>query len=179
MGNKEKFEERVDGSGFGVSKTGLYPAELADIDFIFDSIQRGAHEGYFSSDLLFPIIQLGLHKQISDSITTGYSPTHRGCQVPSWFYVSFDAGERTAFYWLTEEKTNLFELYKVAVEPSFRNMGIGKSILRHVNDRIPSGSKIKARLYRSSTIMLKMLVADGFTRDLKQGKTTIHLSKRL
>jgi len=92
--------------------------------------------------------------------------------------VSFDAGVKTGFYWLIEERANLFELYMVAVEPIFRNRGIGKSILEHVNDRIPSGAKIKARLYRPSATMLKILVADGFTRDVKQGKTTIHASKK-
>ncbi|MCG5501876.1 GNAT family N-acetyltransferase [Ectothiorhodospira lacustris] len=176
-GKKEKPDARVDGTKIGNPNAGLHPAELADIKFIFDSIQREANAGHFNSDLLFPIAHPGLYKQIFDSITTGCSPTSSG-QVPSWFYVSFDAGVRAGFYWLIEERSNLFELYMVAVEPSFRNRGIGKSILEHVNDRIPIGAKIKARLYRPSAIMLKMLVADGFARDVKQGKAIIHVSKK-
>lgn len=168
---------QVDVARIGSSKTGVYPAELSDIAFIFDSIQREANAGHFNSDLLLPIAHPGLYKQISDSIATGYSPTSTG-RVPSWFYVSFDAGVKMGFYWLIEERTNLFELYMVAVEPGFRKRGIGKSILEHVNKRIPSGAKLKARLYRPSSIMLKMLVADGFSRDAKRGKSTIHISKK-
>ncbi|NMM42798.1 GNAT family N-acetyltransferase [Pseudoalteromonas arctica] len=155
---------------------GILLATEHDVDFIFQSVLNEAKVGHFNQDFLLPMTHTGLKKQIVDSIHTGYSPTASGV-VPSKFYVYKKNNKQVGFYWVIEDSKNVFELYMISVVTSERKQGIGASLLSHAESEF-IGFKVKARLYHPSNIMLAMLVKSGFKRGVKQGKNTIHLSKK-
>ena len=174
--NSESSEETMESPMPEKPADSIELATVSDVNFIFQSVLSEAKVGHFNQDFLLPITHTGLNKQIIDSIQTGYSPTASGV-VPSKFYVYKKNNKQVGFYWVIEDSKNIFELYMISVVSSERKQGIGASILTHVLEQLV-GYKVKARLYQPSKIMLAMLVKAGFKRDIKQGKNTVHLSKK-
>lgn len=175
--SRESMKGTIDNSMPDKTTNGIKSATAQDVDFIFQSVLKEAKVGHFNQDFSHPMTHKGLKKQIEDSIHTGCAPTVSG-NVPSRFYIYIKNNKQVGFYWVIKDSKSAFELYMISVDNTQRKQGVGTSLLSHAELNL-IGFKLKARLYHRSEIMLSMLVKAGFKRDIKQGKSTIHLSKKL
>ena len=178
---KNKFSKNhPTGNGTSLTKfrrSGFQLADISDIQFVFDSIVLEASSGHFTSEYLYPIPQHGLQQQIRNSILQRRCPTHRGGESGAAIYVYVDNNRPVAFSWVVEtDRSGELELYLLAVAPDSRKGGMGKTMVMETIAQFPLKTKFIARLYPASHVMLRMLVAIGFTRRPRQGRTTTHLS---
>lgn len=178
---KSKFNKNHPAGNCTVQKefrrNGFQLADASDAQFVFDSIVLEASFGHFSPEYLYPMPQHGLQEQIRRSILQRRSPTHRGGESESIIYVYVDNNRPVAFSWVVEaDRSGEMELYLLAVSPDTRKRGVGKTMVMETITQFPSKTKFIARLYSASHVMLRMLVAIGFKRRPRQGRTTTHLS---
>lgn len=156
---------------------GFQPADISDVQFVFDSIVLEASFGHFTSEYLHPIPQHGLQLQIRSSILQRRCPTHRGGESEAVIFVYVNNSRAVAFSWVVEtDRRGEMELYLLAVSPDIRIGGVGRTMVMETIAQFPVKTKFIARLYPASHVMLRMLVAIGFKRRPRQGRTTTHLS---
>lgn len=156
---------------------GFQEASLEDEDFIFEQIQAEAQAGHFNKDYLLPQTHPGLRIQLKSSIQQHSCPSHRPGFRSSRLFVHLLNHAPVGFSWAWEgQKPGSWELYLLAVDPSHRKKGLGKSLLDGTINMFPSKTNFEARPYKSSTAMRRMLESVGFEFNRKDRKLMEYVS---
>lgn len=154
-------------------------AKKTDLHFIFSLIISEAKNGHFSSQFLYAGAVDGLREQILSTIVNSKMPVNKGKFKVAKLHVLATKTNPIGFMWITKSKyehINGWELYMCALQPSAREKGLGRLIVKHSLNVINGNKPVFVRLYPKSLVMKNILESLGFHSRKTKASTLLYVS---
>lgn len=157
-------------------------ATIADQEYIFSSLLREAKTGHFNQAYLHSQAHPGTRLQILSTIQNLNMPTPSGKNDDAILNVLVNSNQPIGFSWLrtfNEKHENGWEVYLMALEPSFRKQKLGQTLLDETLKIIKSPNNVFVRVYKKpiNHAMSKLLSQNKFKQINTNAKDT-YLYKR-
>lgn len=172
-------DEPVSESEFSETDLVFRLAKKTDLDFICSLITSEAKKGHFSSQFLYADAVYGLRAQILSTIANSKMPVNKGRFKVAKLHVLATKTNPIGFMWITKSKyenINGWELYMCALQPSAREKGLGRLIVKNSLNVINGNKPVFARLYPKSLVMKNILELLGFHSRKTKASTLLYVS---
>lgn len=152
-------------------------ATIADQEYIFSSLLREAKTGHFNQGYLNSQAHSGTRLQILSTIQNRNMPTPLGKYDDAILNVLVNSNQPIGFSWLrtfNENQESGWEVYLMALEPSFRKQKLGQTLLDETIKIIKSPNNVFVRVYKKphNPAMNKLLTQNKFKQISTNAKDT-------